>query len=177
MRGPVLKGARCGEFWNRYAEPNLLLAGNGDGHFVSVTDRAGAFAAHVELSIGLACGDLDGDGDVDLATTDVGHRLRLFRNDAPATGAHWLTVRALAGKRYALGAEVTVVVGSNRFVDAVLRGRGYLSSQDPRVYFGLGASDRVDAIEVKWPNGARELFETPDVDREVTVRRGRGEAI
>ena len=59
----------------------------------------------------------------------------------------------------------------------MLRGRGYLSSQDPRVYFGLGASDRVDAIEVKWPNGARELFETPDVDREVTVRRGRGEAI
>ena len=55
-----------GTFWNRYAEPNLLFENNGSGHFSNVSHRAGDFASRIEVSRGLAFGDLDDDGDVDV---------------------------------------------------------------------------------------------------------------
>jgi hypothetical protein len=81
----------------------------------------------------------------------------------------------MTGNRDALGARVTLHQGDRSRVGAVLPGASYASSNDARVHFGLGSGDRIDAIEVRWPDGYVERFPAGAVDREVVVRRGDGE--
>ena len=176
-RNDVLPGASLSEFWNLYAEPNFLYENDGTGRFRNVSDRARSFAGRLEVSRGLAFGDIDNDGDVDLALTNVDNSVRLFRNDAPRPGSHWLRVRALTAGRDAVGARVVVVAGGDELAHLVLLGYSYVSSSDPRVHFGLGSVDRVDAVEVLWPDGARERFPGSEADRELRLVQGTGEAL
>jgi hypothetical protein len=164
------------EFWRPYAERNSLLKNDG-GTFRDVVDRSGAFGAVAEVSRGLAVGDLDGDGDLDMVMSNVDNTLRVFRNDAPPPGHHWLIVRAMTGLRDAVGAEVRVRAGDWERVAVIQPATSYLSSNDPPAHFGLGTLDRVDAIEVRWPSGRRERFVPEGIDRKVTVREGNGEAL
>ncbi|MCZ6678919.1 MAG: ASPIC/UnbV domain-containing protein, partial [Candidatus Poribacteria bacterium] len=162
---------------DRYAEPNLLFQNDGHRRFTDVSPLGGAFTARVEMSRGLAFGDIDNDGDIDLVVGNLSESPRVFRNDAPPPGTHWLLVRAVVGNRDAIGAEVTVVAGEKRIVRLVLPGYSYVCSNDPRVHFGLGNIEVIDAIEVTWPDGPRERFKAPGVDRELTVQKGTGEAL
>ena len=102
--------------------------------------------------------------------------LRVFRNDAPKEGRHWLLVRAMTGRRDALGAQITVSAGGRKHLRPVLAAYSYMSSNDPRAHFGLGDADRVEGLEVLWPDGRRERFPSGSVDRELTIREGDGEA-
>lgn len=163
-------------FWKRYAEPNLLFRNDGSGRFANVSGQAGRFGTRVETTRGLALGDLDGDGDLDLVTTNVDNTLRVYRNDAPPPGAHWLIVRALTGPRAALGALVTLATDGQRFVVPVLANTSYQSASDPRAHFGLGETARIEYLEILWPGGVRERFTVDGVDREFVARRGGGEA-
>ena len=176
-RGPALAGADTGPFWAPYVEPNLLFLNDGRGRFSDVSGKAGTFAARAEVDRGLAFGDIDGDGAVDLAVGGLSG-IRIFRNQA-AQGQHWLRVRALVGTRDALGAVVRIRAGARAWVRPVLSGYSYLSCSALKVHFGLGPIDAIDAIEVRWPAPRRgercwERFQVRGVDREVTLRQGTG---
>ena len=177
MRGPVLPGANLGNFWNPYAEPNLLFENNGQGQFSDVGARGGKFTSQIEISRGLAFGDIDRDGDLDFVVGNIWGAPRVFRNDAPAPGTHWLSVRAMTGNRDAIGALVTVVAANMKFVRLALPAYSYLSSSDCKAHFGLGDIERIEAIEVVWPDGNKERFSVPGVDRVITVLQGEGETI
>jgi hypothetical protein len=174
-RGPPRDETRLGAFWCRYAERNQLFAGDGKGRFTDLSSRNGPFCGQAGVSRGLACGDVDGDGALDLLVTSVAGRARLFRNVAPKRG-HWLGVRALLGpgKRDAYGAEVAVHAGKSRRVGLVSPGQSYLCSHAPAVHFGLGESDHFDAIEVRWPDGTRETFPGAKADQVLVLRQGGG---
>ena len=172
IREQALPGANLGKFWNPYAEPNLLFQNDGHGHFTDVSNRAGAFTAHVEISRGLAFGDIDNDGDIDMVMVNHDNMLRVFRNDAPPANNHWLLVRTMIGNRDAVGAQVTVWANDQKFVRLALPCYSYASSNDPRAHFGLGEIDQIDTIEVLCPDGTKELFKADGVDRELTVRKG-----
>ena len=175
-RGSKFPGANVGEFWSLYAEPNLLFQNDGSGVFTHISSLAGVFANQVEVSRGLAFGDTDFDGDIDLVVGNL-NGMRVFRNDAPPPGNHWLRVRAMDGNRDAIGAEVTVATAEAEFVRLILPGYSYLSSSQLRVHFGLGATEIIESIEVKWQDGTRERFKAPGVDQELTLRKGSGDAL
>ena len=176
-RGPVHQQARLGGFWNAFAEPNLLFRGDGAGHFADASVRGGDFTRQAECTHGLAFGDFDNDGRVDLVTNTLDNTLRLYRNVAPTHGGQWLVVRALTGKRDALGARLTLKSGQRIWTRLILAAYSYLSSSDPRAHFGLGKVDRLDSLEVTWPDGRREQFEDPPVDRLWTIHQGTGRSL
>jgi hypothetical protein len=175
LRGQTLPGAEAGEFWNGYTEPNLLFENDGRGRFTDVSDCAGLFASRVEVGRGLAMGDIDNDGDVDMALTNLGG-LRVYRNEAPAADSHWLTIRALVGNRDAIGAEVRIETDGRVQRRYVLPGYSFQSSNDPRVHFGLGKDPNVESVEITWPDGVREEFTIPGVDQQIVLAKGQGGA-
>ena len=175
IRGGVLGGDGSTNYWDEYAEPNLLFENVGNGRFRDASDRGGLFTSRIETSRGLAFGDVDNDGDIDLLVMNEGGRARLYRNEVPGKG-HWLMLRAVdpALRRDAIGAVVTVTMDGRRSPRQVTAGYGFLSGHDMRVHFGLGSAVAVDKIEVLWPGGVRELFSVDSVDQFITLEKGQG---
>src|SRR5439155_16383082 len=114
-----------------------------------ISESNPALCGAPNVARGLAVGDLNGDGGLDLLVTAVGAKARILRNVAPKRG-HWLMVRALDGKRDALGAVVRVQAGTRAWQRLIQPSHSYLCSNDPRAHFGLGdfgAADTVDSLE------------------------------
>ena len=116
---------------------------------------------------GIAAADYDNDGRVDVAINSIGGRLILLRNEGPT--AHWLEVQI---EPFSPGAVVTLVQADGRsVVREVHAGSSYLSSEDPRVHFGLGAASSVAAVTVRYPDGTVRRVDGPRVDRLLVVNR------
>ncbi|MBK7643455.1 MAG: CRTAC1 family protein [Planctomycetes bacterium] len=161
--------------WDELAEPNLFYLNDGSAHFALAPEQAGELARAVEVSRGLALGDIDDDGDLDLVVANTASRARVYVNEAPRAG-HWLRVRAVDPRyrREALGALVTLHAGGRSFLRCIESSSSYLSSSDSRAHFGLGPAQAVESIEVLWPDGLRERFSSPGVDRTLELVRGGG---
>ncbi len=157
-----------------YAEPSLLFRGVAGPRFEEVTPRGGTASLLVASSRGAAFGDIDNDGGVDVVVVNRDSRPFLLRNVVPSRG-HWLLLRVLeAHQRDALGAEVTMTIGSRTIHRDVRAASSYLASNDPRVHVGLGAETMARDVTVTWPGGARERFGDIQADRVTVLRRGAG---
>ncbi len=167
-----------GPFWSKYGDRNQLFAGDGRGHFRDISAQNHSISGCYNVARGLVRGDVFGDGGQDLLVTTIGGPARLFRAVAPHRG-HWLSVRAFdpALKRDALGAEVRVTVDGKTRTVWLNSAESYLCSSEPRAHFGLGQSEKVESIEILWPDGAREAFPGGGADRRVELRKGEGRTI
>jgi len=169
-RRPPIQGGPDG-YWADYVEPNQLFENQGGGKFAEVTNAAGTFGSRLEVSRGLAVGDIDGDGDLDLVLSNVDNSLRVYRNEAAPRESHWLFVRAVNEGCDALGAQVVLRAAGRERRGMILAASSYLSSNDPRAHFGLGTTTTVDEIEVLWPDGTSSKYACEGVDREITVSK------
>lgn len=162
-------------FVSRYFDKNLLLLNRGMNQFSDESIHAGDFIQLDASSRGLIYGDIDADGDIDLVTTAIGSRARVFRNDMPRKG-HWLKIRCRLPMhtRDALGAVVRIRGGSHSWTAQLSPASSYLASNESCIHFGLGNVARIEKIDVIWPDGSSEVFGGTDVDRTLLLVQGTG---
>ena len=154
-----------------WAQRPLLFRNREGVRFDEVPAAPGSGLAVVRSARGAAFGDLDHDGRIDVVVNNQDHGPTLLRNVAP--GGHWLLVALAANP--VIGAVVTLEAGGRRLRRDVVSGDSYCSQSDVRAHFGLGEATRVDRLVVRWPDGTREAFTVPGVDRIVTLTRGQGQ--
>jgi hypothetical protein len=161
-----------------FGERSLLFHSLAGRRFEEVASWAGAASERREVSRGVALGDIDNDGDVDVLVTNNNGPVRLYLNQAPPRP--WLAVRLQGGageNSAGLGARVGLVrQGRPTLWRRVHTDGSYLSASDPRVNFGLGDDGPVDALRVQWPRGRREAWRHPRARTLVTLKEGEGVA-
>ena len=145
-----------------------------EGKFEELMDEAGPAMKEPHSSRGAAFGDFDNDGDIDILIMNMNEPPSLLRNDVSGS-SHWLKLLldGVESNRSAIGATVVVKYGDRSQAQAVLAQSSYLSVNDRRLHFGLGAETKAD-IEISWPNGRSEKLAGVACDRLVVVREGRG---
>ncbi len=159
-----------------YAQRPLLYHNQRNGTFAPVPAVEGTGLAEVAVGRGAAFGDLFNDGKIDVVINNLDGVPLLLRNVNPDHN-HWVELSLVGGPKSphdAVGATVYLTTGGMRQRGDVLSGGSYLSSNDMRVHFGLGAAARIDAVEIHWPSGAKEMVKLPAVDRIYTVTEGKG---
>lgn len=164
------------EWGESYAERPLLYHNLKNGKFSLVPAVEGTGLAVVTVGRGAAFGDLFNDGKIDVVLNNMDGVPVLLRN-VNADHHHWVEMKLIGGPkspRDAVGATVYLTAGGIRERQDVLSGGSYLSSNDMRVHFGLGDTDKVTQVEIHWPNGAVEKLGLPAVDRIYTVTEGKG---
>jgi len=163
-----------------YAEERKLYRNLGYGKFADVTSSQDAAFRVPRVGRGLAVGDYDNDGWLDLLVSNNGENAQLFRNaggsEPAAQKNHWLGVRLIGAKsnRDGIGAALKITAGDFVSYDQAKGGMSYCSAQDPRIHFGLGEHTKVDTLEITWPSGAHEVIKNVPVDQYVTIEEGKG---
>ncbi len=172
---PVRPGTSV--WWAPYAQRPQLFASVGAGQFRDVSADSPALTASASVGRSLAVGDWDRDGGMDLVVANVAGPAVLLRN-LPPRRAGWIQFRLTDpahGGRDEIGAEVVLVSGGRRRWAILQPATSYLASHEPILHFGLGRETRYDAVEVRWPEGNREVFAGGDAGQRVVLRRGSGQ--
>jgi enediyne biosynthesis protein E4 len=153
----------------------LLLRNLGGGRFEDATDRAGTAFRSSEVGRGAAFGDIDNDGDVDVAVANNNGPTRLLINNA-GNRAHWIGLRLVGerGGRDMLGARVEVVRQNGSLTRRARSDGSYASANDPRILVGLGDSTEGVRVRVRWPDGRVEERGDMAIDRYTTLNEGAG---
>ena len=151
-------------------QEHTLFRGLGNDRFADVSRQGGDVLSVRTVARGACFGDYDNDGKVDAFLVNLGANGTLLHNVSTGTG-HWIAVKLVGSKsnRDGIGARLEVLAGTKRWTAERVAASGYLSQDDARVHFGLGAVSAVDKITIRWPDGREQTVEKPAVDRVITV--------
>ena len=178
VNGHVYPAVDSHQWGTSFAEQPLLFHNLRNGKFERVGAAPESALASAWPSRGLAIGDLDGDGRLDLVINNIDARPSILRNVAPLAG-HWIKLRLVGNiekktPRDAIGSVAYLTTGKLRQRLDVISGAVYCSQNDMTLHFGLGAATKIDKLEVQWANGVTEAFHVPAIDKTVTIIQGKG---
>ena len=158
-----------------FREKKLLYRNLRDGKFEDISGRAGSDISAVHSSRGVAFGDFDNDGDVDIVINNMNDPPVLLRNDG-GNRNRWLQIKALGTRsnRSGIGAKVAVKAGEHTQVQEVRSGGSYLSQSDLTLHFGLGSAVQADLIEIRWPSGMLDRLTNVSTNQLIRVKEGEG---
>ena len=148
-----------------YKQPNQLFRNQGDGTFAEVQ-----LEEQYAVSRGTLFGDYDNDGDTDLLITQLNGTVTLLQNES-ATSNNWLRLKLIGTRsnRDGIGTRVTLTLGDESQTREVHAGSSYLSSNDPRLLFGLGEQTVVDKLRIHWQSGVAQILEDIEINQELVV--------
>jgi len=153
-----------------YRQPLQLLENIGHGKFREVSEQVGLRRMPWRSGRGGAYCDFDNDGNVDLVVSNIDDRPALLHNEGGRRN-NWieLSLTGTTSNRSAIGAKVKITAGDLVQYDHVRAGGSFLSSNDPRLHFGLGNRKRVDSIEIRWPTGKIDRYQNLESNRIVSL--------
>jgi hypothetical protein len=158
-----------------YKEPLLMFRNLGKGQFEKASESLGPDFMRPIAGRGLATADYDNDGDIDIVTNNRGDYPSLLRNDGGNTN-HWLEVLLIGTRsnRDGVGASLKLTAEGAVHVEQAKGGMSYMSSNDPRIQFGLGKRTKIDSLEITWPSGQVDRLTNIPVDQIIAVKEGAG---
>jgi enediyne biosynthesis protein E4 len=175
VNGHVYPQVDSGDVGTRYHEPKLLFLNQRDGTFRNISKLAGAAIQIPQVSRGMAVGDLFNDGRLELVIENLQGSPMILRPEGGPRN-HWIGIELQGTKsnRLALNARAKAVAGDLVQTGVVLSGGSYLSQNDLRIHFGLGSHERVDRLEILWPDGETEILTALRVDQFYCIEQGQG---
>jgi hypothetical protein len=157
-----------------YKGPLLLFRNLGNSQFEDLLDEAGAAIQLPHSSRGLAVGDFDNDGDLDLLVLNLGEPPSLLRNDLNSK-SHWIKIKleGTASNRSGIGARIEITSGGRVQRKELQSQSSFLSCNDFRLHFGLGSATSAD-LHVRWPSGQSQSLASLTADRLYTIKEDSG---
>ena len=158
-----------------YPEPNSIFRNLGNGKFADVSATAGPDFQLEAPHRGVAFGDIDNDGHIDMVVSVLGGQVKLLHNVTESNN-HWILLKLVGTKsnRMGIGAQIHITTEDGRSQwNEVTTSVGYASSSDSRVHFGLGANRSIKDMEIRWPSGIKQTLHDVSVDRVMTVEEPR----
>jgi hypothetical protein len=155
-----------------YRQRKVVYRNLGNGRFEDISERLGPAITIPHAGRGAAFGDIDNDGDIDVAVNNVHETPSLYRLDT--THAAWVALRLVGTRsnRSAIGARVRTSAGGRTFADEVRGGGSYYSQNDLRIHAALGEATKVDRVTVRWPSGLTQTWDDLPVNRISTLTEG-----
>ncbi|PKP39283.1 MAG: CRTAC1 family protein [Bacteroidetes bacterium HGW-Bacteroidetes-15] len=155
----------------------LLMENDGKGKFKNAGKDHGAYFSTKRSGRGLAVGDFNNDGFLDIIISHVDKQgtTALLKNEG-GNGNHWLglTLKGMNGPASAIGAKVTVTAGGKKQVFVNQWATSYLSNNDQRIHIGLGSQKQIDQLEINWSDGKKEVYKNIASNRYLTILQGKG---
>jgi hypothetical protein len=158
--------------------PNYIFQGNGDLTFTKRSVEWGI--DEPSLTNGAAYGDLDNDGDLDLVLNNINEHAGIYRNNSETLLKNNYLQVHLSGKdqnTFALGAKVSLFTGDQKIVRELLPVRGFQSSVDPVLHFGLGSIEQIDSLHIRWPTGEFQVLKNVTANQKLQIKEEEGKTI
>lgn len=177
VNGHVYPEVEKGPLNYRYRQPRLFFWNAGNGKFRDMSDVSGKGVSDRWASRGMAVGDLDNDGSLEVVINNLDSPPSLLKNFG--TKKNWLLVKLVGVQcnRDAIGARVYVYVGNRHISGEIQSGASFLSQNDMRVHIGLANDTSYQRIEVQWPGGQREAFPGGKANQIVVLKQGTGSVV
>jgi hypothetical protein len=167
---PEVDNAATGE---KFKQHRLLYWNRGDGQFYDLSSLGGSGITAAHASRGLAVGDLDNDGDLEVVVVNMGEAPSLLKNFGPRLGNSVVIRLITAHGSDAIGARATLIVGGQKQIDEVRSGGSFISQNDFRLHFGMGKASTA-SLTVRWPDAAVETVPEIKAGEVITIQQSKG---
>jgi len=158
-----------------YAQPPQVFLNNGSARFSDVSSEVGQGFRDPKVARGLAYGDFDRDGDVDILLTTNSGPAYLYRNDQlGGNRSIRFKLRGTQSNRDAIGARLRIEASGLSQIRMVKSGSSYLSQSELPITFGLGKADKIERVVIQWPNGRSEEYKNLSAGREYSCIESKG---